>query len=555
MVQQRAIHNAYRHGVREGLMDQLIYYRVRNLEWDIHAAKPYTAERFLENDWYMYHTTVAEDLGRCHMLSDCLRLLKAFHDAVPSHEVITIQLEPKGGGEGSFPPAFVDSDDPARQTPAGLDARLRDTLGAALFTPADFLARCPGKTTLQEAVETCGWPTLRELRGRILITLHAYTTIGHDVTKLNPGVRAIMQYGLGDAPLAQSRVAFLAPLFLTAGEQWEETVLAHPEVVFHTEVKAAPRFMSRLHDTFPGHIFRSDDRPDETTFHVAQMSHNFVLTDHVSFHQQGYARTHNRFGYPFCPVGVMGADCWTSDHALASTREIQHLVALEVRSGDLGGMRDSFAFGYEDTPTVAASTWSAFVSGSSDSPRVAGERGVDHWAKGCLMARADLGDDSPYYAVCRAGDEEELFVQYRTGDSTARASASLAHGIEAEDAIFVRLELVPEGSGVVAQGYGSADGHDWQPIGGPVRFSRDLRLQGVAASSYQHQASNADGTPTRFYFGNLKKNDTRYSFSKFARTKVLPELARVGEVGFARRLDLSYFGRRESGSCDYSPIW
>src|SRR5262249_37227746 len=160
----------------------------------------------------------------------------------------------------------------------------------------------------------------------------------------------------------------------------------------------------------------------------------------------------------------------------------------------------------------------------------------------------------------RAGDEEELFIQYRAAScdgtcGTARAAANLAQGIQAEDATFVRLELTPEAGGVVAQGYGSVDGQSWQAIGNPVRFQQDLPLQGTAVSSTGPEAGNADGTPTRFYFGNLKKDNTRYTFDSFNRTARLTEFSKVGDVAMAERLDLSYFGPRDAGSCDFSPIW
>jgi len=555
-VQQRSIHNAYLKEKREGLMDQLVYYRLRNLEWDIHSESPYSFERRSNNDWYMYHVAAADQIGRCNLLSDCLKLLRAFHDAVPEHEVITIQMEFKGWGDGNAGGIFIDGDatNPYQQSPNGLDARLREHLGNALFTPADLLAYCRGKghpevTTLNEAVTTCGWPTLAELRGRILFTVHGWTWVDH--VGQNPGERAILvDYGGESTAVAQSRAAFIAPLKLHEHDPSE--LASRPWIVFHTEVFGDPSSLAYLRSLWPGHVWRSPDKDDASSFHEAQTSHNFILTDHVSFHHDvdRHARTHNRFGYPFCPIGVVGEACWGQHtHALSETRERAHLLAIDVRSGDIWDQHDNFAFAFTNAPVGAGRTWSAFLSNASDSPHWTWESGIHHWAKGCLMARASLDPSAPYYAVCRAGDEEQLFIQYRSfGCSgpcgTAHASASLDHGIQAEDAIFVKLVLGPQpGGGVWAQGYGSSDGVDWQPIGAPALFPYDLPFQGLAAASNEPGAGFSDGTPTRYYFGNVLKDGVRQTFDLFPGTDTLPGYAHVGNVTSSSRTDFSYFGR------------
>lgn len=154
-----ATHNSYwvdRHargdlfasGVSQRLTDQLAFNHVRSLELDIHR------------DLRVYHTVPGNSL--CVTLRDCLAEVRAFTWAVPDHHPLILILELKE----LFAPNFT-----AEHRPEDLDETLRDELRAALYTPADLLARCPGDTTLSACVARAGWPSVAELRGRILVTL------------------------------------------------------------------------------------------------------------------------------------------------------------------------------------------------------------------------------------------------------------------------------------------------------------------------------------------------------------------------------------------------
>src|SRR5262245_54671127 len=79
-VQMRSIHNAYTRA--ESIFDQFAFHRVRNQEWDI-RSQPVTniyGPARDDNDWYVYHSV--SESRRCDKLSDCLTLLKGYHDAV-----------------------------------------------------------------------------------------------------------------------------------------------------------------------------------------------------------------------------------------------------------------------------------------------------------------------------------------------------------------------------------------------------------------------------------------------------------------------------------------
>jgi hypothetical protein len=164
-VSQLGTHNAYwvdrgvegdlfASGVGERLLDQLAFERVRSLELDLHRDEARAGE------FRVYHTRPGN--GLCDSLRDCLGEVRAFAWAAPRHEPITLILELKELFAGNFD---------ERHTIADLDRLLREELGAALFEPAELLARCPGDATLSGCVARAGWPGLVELRGRVIVAL------------------------------------------------------------------------------------------------------------------------------------------------------------------------------------------------------------------------------------------------------------------------------------------------------------------------------------------------------------------------------------------------
>jgi|GEM_PF-5784670 len=560
-VYQRSLHNAYETDKHAGVIDQLVYYGVRDIEWDLRSQPPSNAcglDHAPNNDWFTYHLPATGQDGRFYRLSDGLQLLAGYQAAVPEHEIVTLHLELKGGLDGgscdvAFPNA-ADNDrfDPTRQTPEGLDALLRAKLGSALLTPAELLSRCPNTTTLQQAVATCGWPLLDGLRGRILVTVHA----ANIVVPPNHAEDSYNLYAGPNSADATKRVAFLAPLkFINS---WPTTppafgdLASNPGVVMHTDGSAWATGL--LLQQFPHHVVRAPLSNTGAAFVNAAAAQVFswIQTDAFDFHANPQIRTENALGYPFCPIGVVGANCQLPGHALGNAKERQHLLAIDVRSGDIAGTSDDLAmaasFGVVAGQT---NTWTAFISNASND-------NVHPWAKGCLMARYQLTPDSPYYAICRAGDDKELFIQYRSFGcngtcGTAQAFASLGHNMQGEDATFVKLRVWSDGSGGQwTQGFGSVDGASWQGIGSPVHFPQELVLQGIAASSNVPGHSNADGTPTRFLFGNVKRNSVRQVFG-FAPVRYrdggairtaepLATGLTTGNVPLSSFVDRSYFG-------------
>ena len=311
-------------------------------------------------------------------------LLRAFHDAVPEHEVVTMHLEFKGGDDGgSCDQVFPDFSDHdlTHQTPEGLDARLREQLGDALFSPGDLLRRCPKAQNLQEAVKSpCGWPTLDELRGKIIVATLASNFTGRSDTGHSEDALSLY------ASQANTRAAFIAPLHLTDHPPDYPGLTRNTYVVFNTEV-FDPGNAHNVREKFPGMLLRSADRGNSAAFAEAQDDFNFILPDPVSYYQAPWSRTHNQYGYPFCPLGVHGNICWAGRHALSDKHERAHTLAIDVRSSDVDHMHDDFAFARSMFGPEVVS-WTAFVLDASDD-------NVHHWAKGCLMARREGTPESP----------------------------------------------------------------------------------------------------------------------------------------------------------------
>ena len=151
-------------GTQELISDQLLHDHVRALELDLHTEG---------GGWKIYHTSDSEDfLGR--NLRDYLDYLRNFQYAVPQHDVINVIIELKN--------VVPSNHNWAQPTPAApilgpghtihdFDAWFRAYLGPWLYTPADFLARCPGAATMVECAAKAGWPTIDELRGKFIVNL------------------------------------------------------------------------------------------------------------------------------------------------------------------------------------------------------------------------------------------------------------------------------------------------------------------------------------------------------------------------------------------------
>lgn len=458
---QKSSHNAYAR--TEPIFDQLVWHGIRSLELDIHTDK--ARERAADGDWFVYH----EDLpffreSSCTMLSDCLGQLKAFHDAAPDHDVVTLWIDLKDG----FRPG---------QAPGDLDALLAARLGRDnVVRPEDLRARCPGAADLRAAVTgkdaSCTFPTLGELRGKFVVAV----TGGSSCDPRSP-VRAYE----GDD--AMTKTAFVAPDVDASCPT--EAYATRPDVVFlnmplseraRARAIAAQGLVSRI---YGGGIFGSLDSLDD--FSLARASGSVHLaTDMINTLESAWATT-------FDGTRKMIALGREAGRSARERVELARGAVIEATGGGIGGTSDSFWFSYDDDPTDAVYRTFASVPSSHTDPR----------AKACLMARESDAPDAANVAICRSfsGLPLSLQVRRKTGEATTAAPLTDVGGVSVATPAFMRLGVRANGQGTDVVAEGSSDGVAWKTMA-RVTLDVTLPLRGLAVASH--------GTsPVRAIFGGL----------------------------------------------------
>jgi hypothetical protein len=478
-LRQKSSHNSYQR--HEAVIDQLVYHRVRSLEFDIHNGKSGWSK--VAGNWFVYHDD-NEPQTTCHRLSDCLDELRAFHLANPNHEVVTVWVDLKDPFETS-------------RMPADLDARITAHLPSAwLFKPSDVMAACPGVSSLQAALTgACTWPGHTALRGRFIIVL-----TGGDVSSSTSKLNTYVSNGA----TATSRVAFIAPdLTSSAG------IGARQYAVFFNMENFQASLSTDVHlANFVGRVWGVNDSTSWSR--AVSLDSHHIATDKVSYHMDPWAVTHNTLGWPFqCLEG------WPC----ASNQEAVDVLGAEVDSGDIWYASDSFLFAHESNSAVTTTTWTASVSTPNSH--------VDEWAKGCLMVRAGTAANARYFAVCRAADNHKPRVQYRSSAGGASSATEVdivpADTVDQESVSFIRLTVQYDGAQTCAWGYGSQNGSTWKLIASRC-FSGLMANQGVAVSSH-------GSGKVKLLFGNLKRGSTLYRAASF------PNKSAIGGVGSWRLFD------------------
>ena len=448
-IRQKSSRTAYH--LDEGIYDQLLYWRIRSLEFTLQKRKP--LKPGLSGNWYIFKKE--NPSTSVNKLTDVLTVLRGFSEAVPRHEVTTVFLDLRDD---------FDSD----RTPDQLDLLLRAELGERLFTPADL---SPQSSDLQAAVAT-GWPLLEELRGKFVFVL-----TGGRVASAEDRLNHYVEGG----SKAHQRVAFIAPELRSAQE-----IQARKDVIFFDLSSAQVTSLGPV--IFQaGLVCRVNDVDREGQWRNAVNSKAHLLsTTQVNSRKHSWSRTDNRQGWPF-----QGIEAELDSGAM----EPGPLISVQVKSRGLTGTQDSFGFHYNEG--VSDGTIEMFIASPATE--------VDERAKGALMARASLADDAPYFAVVRPA-RNKLCIQYReaTGKETRILSdADLVpeNSIDAASLGFVKLELAQGGQ--LAQGWGSADGKEWRSLGS-YQFKKEngspiqLRYLGLAVSS------NDESRPARFCFFPMK---------------------------------------------------
>jgi hypothetical protein len=456
-VVQKSVHNSYAR--LEPLLDQLVYHRVRSIELDIHAAKAGTTAP--DGEWFVYHDDMPflRD-SSCEHLGECLGQLTAFHRAFPRHEVVTLWIDLKeapSAGHGT----------------AELDALLVKALGRAnLFSPEDAMQRCAGATTLRAALAgTCQYPTLDELRGKIIVTVTGGTAC-------DPASN-VMRYDGAMAFRAPNHTADCTPsqgdgVFVNlAWDDRGQAVLARRLGLVTRMYKGG----------VPGGL---DSQEDFDGAIAAGALH--AATDKANAEADGWSSTHDVRGFPFRCVGCEG-------HLEPGTSEI---IGVRATSGDLENAADSAFFAFGDAVN-GADEWSALVSVPSSH--------VQEFAKACLVARASESPGAAYAAACRTFDNQPPRMQVRMteGGATTSTTAPPISGLAVEVPAFLRLRVEPNAGKSKVTAETSKDGLSWIAMG-TTDLEGTLPLRGLVVSSH-------DGGTLKALFASVRRNGAALPFS------------------------------------------
>jgi hypothetical protein len=134
------------------ILEQLEAQRVRQFELDVY----FDGGRFL-----VMHIPFFDDRSTCKTLDACLTIFADWSKTRPTHAPVIIMIELKDvGARTAHEPFFT-----------VLDETVQKTLGESrLITPPSVQRDSP---TLADALQTYGWPTLTETRGKFLVFLLA----------------------------------------------------------------------------------------------------------------------------------------------------------------------------------------------------------------------------------------------------------------------------------------------------------------------------------------------------------------------------------------------
>ena len=437
-VRQKSVHNAFQRS--EGIYDQVLYWRVRSLEVDIHSSgHPFAA--CPDDDWLVFHGWT-DPLSNVLTLDEFLQICAGVQHTIPDHEVITLFVDIKDGF-----PASTSSD----RSWARFDALLDRHLGAALYRPADLLGRA-GAATLRDAVQGTGWPTLSELRGKFLVVL--------------TGSETQLAHYIVSPDTAEDRSAFLSRGITAPGD-----IGADDDIVFFNmdnDHVALANVVGEL--GFVSRAYYVDD--DDTWNRALTANCHHIATDMVNARVDRWSTTSGPTGFPF--RAMRGAT--------PRVTEPGHVGGIWARSGDIWNRNDSFVFHHTTCrPDDVDNTYVFAISGPNSH--------VDDWVKGGVVARRSVDSGSAYLGVFRVGEKHGLRVQVRPAANAPtfvlerRIGPSWAFGADfAQDTlVYVRLEITEQGRHAAAAG--SVNGSDWVALGSH-RFDEPLELQGLAASSH-----------------------------------------------------------------------
>ncbi len=146
------------------------------------------------------HTADIDIRSHCLLFTDCLKQVKAWSDAHPTHTPILIMINPKSSG--------ISWEGAAKVLPWGKDAFERmETEIRSVFSPEQIIEPDDVRgshATLREAVVAGGWPKLGEARGKVIFAIDLSPEANRPYTEGHPSLagRAAFMTTFPEAPEA-----------------------------------------------------------------------------------------------------------------------------------------------------------------------------------------------------------------------------------------------------------------------------------------------------------------------------------------------------------------
>ncbi len=167
-LQAKGSHNSY-HIAGEAPIKPLDYTHavldVQFREQGVRQIELDTRYSYFKEVYEVYHLGGMIDEGTtCRLLVDCLKTMKGWSDQNPAHQPLFVQIEPK--------------DDVTMDEAEELFKRLEDELlsvfpRSRIITPDEVRGSA---ASVREALATKGWPTLGEVRGKVIFFLDSAGT-------------------------------------------------------------------------------------------------------------------------------------------------------------------------------------------------------------------------------------------------------------------------------------------------------------------------------------------------------------------------------------------
>jgi hypothetical protein len=504
------------------IIDALLFHGIRSFELDIVPYRDDVGDvgsnvslptNTRTDDWFVYHEIDGyfdEIATRCNRLSDCLSQLQTFHRMAPNHSVVTVFLDLKQsmwstGGE-----------------PDDLDQLLSSMFPGAIYTPNEQLNRCNtcqgGCQSIQEASNQCRWPSVDQLRGKIVFVLTGSTDDLETYAGHYAGKDA-NEWEINTSATHPTRRAFVAPRryyrckirdLSSKCTSWERSLPQWATMVnFNDSVDIdgeeldahAAGIVTRVwHKPWPTGATGMDDE-DEWNDAIANKI-NHIAIDNIHILQQPERNTTNQYGYPFRSTEDTVPSNWVGPAYERTSFGIEARTNGTI--GSPSNNEDDFVF-LADTASVSGDLTHTLIAHVSNA-----NVGVEQYARNCIMARRTRWEHAPFFAVCRRGNSRESFAVWRTaygaGRGTSYRTRVPAHGWEENSSNPALVPYTNQGKlarqdhqsylklvvrGACASGYVSHDGQIWTAIAENVCMQYPPALYGVAVAGYEGTSASA----------------------------------------------------------------